>query len=78
MSWPGTDFEVEIQNELDELRAFKALFAKWLAQPQDSRLAVIDELRDMANGWKKNANDEDTRADAVSLGLVVEILEKNT
>lgn len=21
MSWPGTDFEVEIQNELDELRA---------------------------------------------------------
>lgn len=24
MSWPGTDFEVEIQNELDELRARNA------------------------------------------------------
>lgn len=78
MSWPSTDFELEIQNELDELRAFKSSFQKWLAQPQDSRLAIIDELRDMANGWKKTANDEDTRADAISLALVVEMLEKNT
>lgn len=78
MSWPSTDFELEIQNELDELRAFKSSFEKWLAQPKDSREAIISELKDMAVGWKKTANDEDTRADAVSLALVVEILEKST
>ena len=77
MSWPGTDFELEIQNELDELRAFKSSFQKWLVQPKESRDAIIGELKAMAEGWAEQ--DEDmVREDAVSLALVVEILEKNT
>ena len=77
MSWPSTDFELEIQNELDELRAFKSTFQKWLQQPKDSRDAIVNELKMMTYDWVMTANDEDTRADAVSLGLVVEILEKS-
>lgn len=31
MSWPGTDFEVQIQSELDELRQVRDTHARMLA-----------------------------------------------
>lgn len=74
MSWPSTDFELEIQNELDELRALKAKFDAWKKRPKDSREAVLKELQDTAKGWKESAYNKETRADARTMQVVCDLL----
>lgn len=80
MSWPSTDFEVEIQDELDRLREFKEKCVEWSKRPEASREAVLDELRTMAYEWEKSADDQETKDDAETLRVLVKVLkhiEKN-
>jgi hypothetical protein len=53
------------------------LLKEWHGTLEDSRIAVLDELRSMASNWEESADEEDYNAhqDAKTMGLVVKILE---
>lgn len=50
------------------------LLQAWLFRPQESREAVLQELHDMAEGWSQAADTEETRDDAETLKVAVQIL----
>lgn len=50
------------------------LLQAWLTRPKESREVVLQELRDMAEGWSQAADTEETRDDAETLKVAVRIL----
>jgi len=53
----------------------RQLIKAWYGQSEASRLAVLGELRGMADDWKNAASDDDSEQDAKSLALIVSIIE---
>ena len=50
---------------------------QWYGQPEDSRTAVLDELKDMLAGWSSAVSDDDydSKQDVETLRIVVGILK---
>ncbi len=53
----------------------KELRRSWLRQPEDSRRAVLSELRHMLKGWEESANSEKTQIDVHTLRCLVALGE---
>ena len=52
------------------------LLAKlWYGQSEASRIAVLDELRGLASAWQESSCDYETKQDAQTLVIVVNVLE---
>ena len=75
MSWPSTDRECEIQDELDEFTALKIKLSAWTSRSPETRRIVLGDLRGMAHNWKNAADDDDGREDAETLAVIIKILE---
>ena len=75
MSWPSTDFECEIQERLDELDALKTRLKKWTDRSAETKKIVLDDLRGIADSWRKAADEPDAFEDAETLKLIVDLLE---
>lgn len=50
---------------------FQKLRDHWLRQPEESRKAVLTELRHTLKGWEESANSEATRVDVHTLRCLV-------
>lgn len=69
MSWPGNDFELEIQNELDKLRALASLVRDDLVPivemydantPGEDLFVVLHLVKDALAAWEPSSKVEDT------------------
>jgi hypothetical protein len=50
------------------------LIKAWKARSNTSREAVLDELANIQNNWSLGSYDDDTREDAETLDIIIQII----